>query len=126
MIYIGNFTKKLLFFDLFVLPLLHRQTNIMHSKAKYFQTACSKENFPMLHSIKFVETLLHCCLLTKTARVDYIELKTKQSLKRIKSQVRKQIHATSENSRRGQSCTLFSVLNSKNLPLLNGVAFNLS
>jgi len=69
----------------------------MHSKVKYLQTACSRINFPMLHSLRLFVNLLHSCLLTKTAGVDFIELKTKQSIKRIESLISKQIHAISDN-----------------------------
>jgi hypothetical protein len=65
----------------------------MHSKVKYSQTACSKENFPMLHSIRFTDTLLHSCLLSKTAGIDFIESKTKQTIKRIESLTAGQIQA---------------------------------
>ena len=69
----------------------------MHSKVKYSQTACSKENFPMLHSIRFTDTLLHSCLLSKTAGIDFIESKTKQTIKRIESLTVGQIQATFYN-----------------------------
>jgi hypothetical protein len=69
----------------------------MHSKVKYFQTACSRDNFPMLHSSELFNTLLHSCLLSKTAGIDFIEFKTKQTVKRIKSFTGKKIQAITDN-----------------------------
>ena len=48
---------------------------------------------------KLVHPMIHSCLLSKSALSDYIDSKSKKTLKRIRHQVKKQIHAISVNLR---------------------------
>jgi hypothetical protein len=97
----------------------------MISKVKFLESAfCSKSFFPMLHSVSLFATYYIGRFYFSSAEVDLSNLKQNESLMRIKSQVsnksmqRVKLHDIVSHA-------LSSVNIAINLPLLDGVAFNL-